>query len=234
MTNQGFAITVDVEPAPGVPGYASVQSELPRLCERLAAYNARATFFVTAGMLEECGATLKRCLAGHEVASHGLSHRRMDGLTEMDALAELRDSRLRLEDFFGREVRGFRAPYLRPAPGDWWRLLRQSGYAYDSSVGSPFPSRLNVYAGCWEIEVHDGIIELPMTALRGGWAPFSLAALRRIHPLGPWLMHPEARLFSMRLHELAGKRAWKLLERVLRNYGARATTCGEMVQLAGK
>lgn len=232
LTSQGFAITVDVEPDWGISGCASVQSVLPRLCERLAAHNVRATFFITAGMLEECGATLRRYLVGHEVASHGLSHRRMDGLTEIDALAEMRDSRLRLEDFFSKEVRGFRAPYLRPTPGDWWRLLRQAGYAYDSSVGSLFPSRRNVYAGCWEMEAHEGIIELPMTALRGGWAPFNLAALRLMHPLGVRLMHPQARLFSMRLRELAGKRAWKLLEQVLENYGTRAMTCWEMAKQA--
>jgi len=248
--SQGFAITVDVEPDWGISGCVSVQSMLPRLCERLAAHKARATFFVTAGMLEECGATLRRCLVGHEVASHGLNHRPMDGLMELDALAEMRDSRLRLEDYFGREVRGFRAPYLRPAPGDWWRLLRQAGYDYDSSVGSLFPSRRNVLAGSWGIEAHEGIVELPMTALRGGWAPFNLAALRLMHPVGMFLMPPEARLFALRLHELAsrrvarvlplrrrlvlargaGPRAWKLLERVLESYGARAMTCGEMAR----
>jgi len=252
MAIQGFAITVEVAPDWGVSGVQGTLSALPRLCERLAAHQARATFFVTAGMLEECGATLRRSLAGHEVASHGLSHRPMDGLMELDALAEMRDSRLRLEDYFGKAVRGFRAPFLRPAPGDWWRLLRQAGYSYDSSMGSLTPSRLNIYPTLWKAEVHEGIVELPMTTLRGGWAPFDLAALRQMHPLGMRLMHPEARMFSLRVHELAsrklarvlplrrrlilsrgaGPRAWKLLEKVLSHYGARAMTCLEMAEQA--
>lgn len=254
MASQGFALTVDVEPDWGVSGVQGVLSALPRLCERLAAHKVRATFFVNAGMLEECGATLRRCLAAHELASHGLIHRPMDGLTEIDALAEMRDSRLRLEGFFGRAVQGFRAPFLRPAPGEWWRLLRQAGYSYDSSVGSLSPSRLNTYPTLWQMERHDGIVELPMTTLRGGWAPFNLAALRQMHPLGISLMHPAARLFALSLHELgdrrlarvlplrrriiqsrgAGPRAWTLLERVLERYGKEAMTCGEMAKLASR
>ena len=253
LPNRSFAITVDVEPDWGISGCRAVQSALPRLCERLAAHNARATFFVVTDLLEECGATLRQCLEGHEVASHGLSHRRLDVLTEIDALAEMRDSRLRLEEFFGRPVSGFRAPFLRPARMEWWRLLRQAGYAYDSSVGSVSPSQRNIHPSWWSPQVHDGIIELPMTTLRGGWVPFNLTYLRLLHPLGTRLMHPEARLFFLHLHELAdrrlarvlplrlrlplrrrvGKPAWKLLEKVLENYGASATTCSEMALRAG-
>lgn len=248
MTSARFAITVDVEPDWGISGCRAVQSALPRFCERLAAHKARATFFVVAGLLEECGATLRQCLAEHEVASHGLSHRLLDGLSELDALAEMRDSRLRLEDFFGREVTGFRAPFLRPAQSDWWRLLRQAGYAYDSSIGSVSPSRLNVHPTCWATSEHDGIVELPITTLRGGWFPFNLTYLRLMHPLSRKLMHPDARIFFLHLHELAdrklaralplrlrlplrrraGEPAWRLLEEVLTRYGARAATCAEM------
>lgn len=252
MTSASFALTIDVEPDWGISGGKAVLSTLPRFCERLAARNVRATFFVVTNLLEECGSALRHSLEGHEVASHGLSHRKLGGLSELDALAEMRDSRLRLEEFFGRKVRGFRAPFLQPAQWDWWRLLHQAGYEYDSSMGSVAPSHRNLHPADWAPEVHDGIVELPVTTLRGGWMPFSLTYLRLLHPLGARLMHPEARMFFMHLHELADRRlarvlplhlrlalrrragepAWRLLDLVLERYGASAVTCSEMARQA--
>jgi polysaccharide deacetylase family protein (PEP-CTERM system associated) len=113
------------------------EPSLMRLLELLARHDVKATCFVL-GCFAERHPTLVRALvdAGHEIASHGWSHRSLVGLSPRAVRTELRASRDRLEQIAAVPVVGFRAPNFSIVPGlDWvFDLLLEEGYAYDSSL----------------------------------------------------------------------------------------------------
>jgi peptidoglycan/xylan/chitin deacetylase (PgdA/CDA1 family) len=65
--------------------------------------------------------------AGHEIGSHTLTHRNLAKLDEAEARRQIFDSKQRLEDRFGVEIRHFCYPHGRftDATGRW---LREAGY----------------------------------------------------------------------------------------------------------
>ena len=241
-------LTVDVEPDWGVSGSAAVREVLPRFCDLLEARGVRATFFVVADLLDTCGDILGRIPAGHEVGSHGLSHRQLHALSSGEVAVELRESRRRLRDALGQEVAGFRAPFLR-IPAGWHERVAAAGYRYDSSVGSVAPSLRNVSPSRWRVVMHRGVAEIPTTTLRTGVVPFCLTYLRLLAPAGEWLISGRAALMYMHLHELAdpgrarvlpwrlrwllrrgaGRGGWRIMERVLDRVADRAVTCSEFL-----
>jgi peptidoglycan-N-acetylglucosamine deacetylase len=96
----------------------------------------RGTFFVL-GWIAKRLPHLVREIAkrGHEVASHGQSHRMCNGLAESDLYNELGDSKHLLEDITGTEVAGFRAPNFS-VDDRVLSALQKSGYRYDSSYNN--------------------------------------------------------------------------------------------------
>jgi len=242
-------LTVDVEPDWGVSGGRAVQEVLPGFCDLLAKHDVRATFFVASDMLDTCGDALKRMAESHEVASHGMSHRRLDRLSPGEVKVELTESRRRLRAELGQETAGFRAPFLR-VPDTWPAALAAAGYQYDSSVGCVAPSVRNISPAKWQVSVREGLFEIPTTTLRTGVVPFCLTYLRLLAPLGEKLVAPRAQLMYLHLHELAdpqlarllpaplrwalrigaGRRAWAIMERLVRRLAPRAVTCSEFLK----
>lgn len=114
---------------------------VPRLLDLLDASGSRATFFVL-GWVAERSPDLIREVArrGHEVASHGWSHRRLTELRPEAFREEAARSKRLLEDLTGEEVAGFRAPSFSVVEETRWALeiLVEEGYRYDSSI---FPVR---------------------------------------------------------------------------------------------
>src|SRR5437867_599420 len=107
------------------------------LLDLLARHGVTGTFFVLGWIADRQPAVVRRIAdAGHEVASHGWSHRRVTTLTRQGLHAELRDSKRLLEDVSGQQVLGFRAPSFSITPGFEWAfdLLLEEGYRYDSSL----------------------------------------------------------------------------------------------------
>jgi polysaccharide deacetylase family protein (PEP-CTERM system associated) len=96
----------------------------------------RCTFF-TLGWIAKRLPHIVREIAtrGHEVASHGQSHRMCNGLADSDLRSELGDSKHLLEDITGTEVAGFRAPNFS-IDDRVLSLLQESGYRYDSSYNN--------------------------------------------------------------------------------------------------
>src|SRR6185436_2003271 len=112
-----------------------------RLLDLLARHDARGTFFVLGCVADRTPDIVKRIAArGHEIASHGRTHRRITHLTPPELREELRTSKQRLEDLTGQSVIGFRAPSFSIVPGREWAfdVLIEEGYRYDSSI---FPIR---------------------------------------------------------------------------------------------
>ncbi len=245
-------VTVDVEPDWGIRGCQAIREVLPRLSDLFRRRNVRATFFVVADLLESCADVFRGAFAGHEIASHGLTHRVLAGLGEKEVAFELAESRQKLEAAFGRRVVGFRAPFLRTPPG-WFRLLKAAGYEYDSSRGAVAPSPRNARPKSWRVTREEGIAEIPATALRTGWIPFSLTYLRLLAPLGERLVSPSSPIIYFHLHELAdpalarllpwrlrlplrrnaGPAAWPILDRTLERCARRSVTCSEFLALGG-
>lgn len=118
-----------------------VVANTQRILELLEEHKVHGTFFVLGCVAREHPGLVRDIAArGHEVASHGMSHRAIHDLDPASFLAEARDSRLLLEDVSGTPVRGFRAPSFSITKKTWWALdtLLTAGYAWDSSI---FPVR---------------------------------------------------------------------------------------------
>jgi len=111
----------------------------------LARHEIKATFFVL-GWVARRFPDLVRGIAGqgHEIASHGYSHRRVSTQTRTEFRADIRTSKALLEDLTGCAVIGYRAPSYSICHDSLWAFdeLAEAGYAYDSSV---FPVRHDFY-----------------------------------------------------------------------------------------
>lgn len=97
-----------------------------RFVSLLNRYGLKGTFNLNSGMAEnefqwthECGLVVKRLktealaplYAGHEVASHTLSHPYMDSLSREEIMYQLSRDKANLERIFGREIKGFAVPF---------------------------------------------------------------------------------------------------------------------------
>ena len=111
-----------------------VEKGLPWILELLDKTGVKATFFVVASLLEEypwIGEEITR--RGHELASHGYTHRRMDRIDRDEAKREISKSIDVLSSF--QRVESFRAPNLQPprlSAGDLYSL----GIRVDSSYAA--------------------------------------------------------------------------------------------------
>jgi polysaccharide deacetylase family protein (PEP-CTERM system associated) len=169
------ALTVDVEDWFHICGLAQqpivkstdwhVRSNVAKLLSLLAEHNVKATFFVLGCVAEAMpGLVSQIASAGHEIASHGYSHRMVTELEPRDFREELRHTRDILESQSGQKIVGFRAPQWSLAAATLWafEILKEEGYWYDSSlnplpfVGNPkgprTPYKISLSCGAlWEI-----------------------------------------------------------------------------------
>ena len=114
-----------------------VERSVATLLEIFENHGAHATFF-TLGWLAHRQPHIVRAIAaaGHEIASHGWDHLRVNAQTRAAFQKSVRESRSVLEDISGQQVRGFRAPSFSITRGQEWALetLVEEGYVYDSSL----------------------------------------------------------------------------------------------------
>lgn len=157
-----------------------VEANTDRLLHCFADAGIRATFFTLSWVAERHPALIRRIVAqGHELASHGHGHERVDRLTEAQFRADVTVARTRLEDTGGVPVIGYRAPTFSIGPSTPWahRTLAACGYRYSSSV---YPVRHDLY-GTPDAPrfpftpLARGVTELPMTTLRIGRVNFPVS-----------------------------------------------------------
>ena len=81
---------------------------------------------------------------GHEIASHGMSHKLVYNQTPEEFRAETLESKALLEDIIGAPVLGYRASTYSITHRSLWALdiLAEAGFRYDSSI---FPIRHDLY-----------------------------------------------------------------------------------------
>lgn len=109
-----------------------------KLLDILDQHTVKGTFFVQ-GMVAEKFPKLVQQIAqaGHELASHSYSHRRLYNLTAQQFRQELDTSVKLLADLTGQKILGFRAPTfsVRIDLLDWYcDALLEQGLVYDSSI----------------------------------------------------------------------------------------------------
>lgn len=179
----GGAMTIDVEDYFQVEAFASiidrsewerleprVEANTQRLLDILDEAGARATFFTLGWIARRHPGLIRRIVAdGHELASHGLDHRRVDRNSAAAFRADTRGSKQMLEDIAGVAISGYRAPTFSIGRTTPWahQILAEEGYRYSSSV---YPVRHDLY-GSPEAPRHafspvPGLVEIPLTAVR--------------------------------------------------------------------
>jgi polysaccharide deacetylase family protein (PEP-CTERM system associated) len=135
----GFERWVSQDHWERIPTRVAIGTE--RVLDLLARHGTQATFFTLGWVARRYPELVRRiAAAGHEIASHGDTHRRVTGLTPDEFRAEVRRSKRTLEDCAGVAVHGFRAPSFSVRKGNEWALeiLIEEGHSYDSSI---FPIR---------------------------------------------------------------------------------------------
>jgi polysaccharide deacetylase family protein (PEP-CTERM system associated) len=138
-----------------------VERNTSRLVELFAEHRIRATFFVLGWVARRVPALVRAIhAAGHEIASHGMSHELVYRQTPEQFRAEARESKALLEDLTGRPVRGYRAASYSITERSRWALdvLVEEGFEYDSSI---FPVRHDRY-GIPNAARHPGQIKTPL------------------------------------------------------------------------
>jgi polysaccharide deacetylase family protein (PEP-CTERM system associated) len=169
------AFSIDVEDyfqvaalAPAIPraSWAQRESRVERntdkLLQLLDERGVRATFFVLGWIAERHPSLVKRIAsAGHEIGSHGFSHRLIYEQSPQEFREEAGRSRQLLEDLSGAMVVGYRAASFSITGRSLWALdvLLDLGFQYDSSIfpirhdrygmpgASPVPGRISAPSG---------------------------------------------------------------------------------------
>ncbi len=153
------ALTVDVEdwyqsiesiPFERWPRYEDrVEVGVNLLLDLFARHGVTATFFILGWIAERHPDMVRRIAGqGHEIATHGYSHRFLYNLGPETFREELRRSVDVLEAITGEKVLGHRASAWTVTPETDWALdiLLEEGLAFDSSI-TPFRTYLNGYPG---------------------------------------------------------------------------------------
>lgn len=185
------ALTIDVEDYFQVNAFANiirqdqwhtyplrVDENTRRILDLLDSYSIKATFFILGWVAEKLPALTKEIhRRGHEIACHGYGHELVYAIGPERFRADVRRSKMLLEDQSGERVSGYRAPSYSITGKSLWALdiLVEEGFTYDSSIfpvmhdtyGIPdaqrFPHRLQTAAG--------SLVEFPLTTLplKLGW-----------------------------------------------------------------
>ncbi len=226
------AFTVDVEDYFQVSAFARyidrdswrslpcrIESNVNRMLQLLSDHRATGTFFTLGWIAQRYPTMVRRIVTeGHELASHGYSHRRNNELTREEIEDELVRTRELLEDIGGQRVIGYRAPSFSIGRRNLWmhELLARTGHHYSSSIypihhdhyGMPDAPRFAYRTPCGLTEIPAATVKLGSThfpASGGGYfrlLPYAVSAwnLRRINLhdgeravffCHPWEIDPE-------------------------------------------
>jgi len=196
-----------------------IEGNVDRILQLLADHRATGTFFTLGWIAQRYPTMVRRIVTeGHELASHGYSHRRNNELTREEIEDELVGTRELLEDIGGQHVIGYRAPSFSIGRRNLWmhELLARTGHHYSSSIypihhdhyGMPDAPRFAYRTPCGLTEIPAATVKLGSThfpASGGGYfrlLPYAVSAwnLRRINLhdgeravffCHPWEIDPE-------------------------------------------
>jgi polysaccharide deacetylase family protein (PEP-CTERM system associated) len=166
-----------------------VERSTARLLEIFHRHRVEATFFVLGWVADRFPDLVKEIeRRGHEIATHGYSHRLLTSMEPEEFRADLQQSLEVLARATSQEVRGFRAPSFSVTRKTLWaaEIMKESGIRYDSSV---FPVRFHPEYGIPDSELGpyqliEGLTELPMSVAEvfGRKFPCSGGGYFRLYP----------------------------------------------------
>lgn len=178
------AMSVDVEDYFQVSAFANhvarddwsalpsrVERNTDKVMQLFADRGVKATFFTLGWIAERHPALIRRIVdAGHELASHGFAHFRATDQTPDEFRADVRRTKMLLEEVGGVAVQGYRAASFSIGAGNLWALevLAEEGYHYSSSI---YPVRHDHYGmpdapRFAHRPVERGVLELPISTVR--------------------------------------------------------------------
>jgi polysaccharide deacetylase family protein (PEP-CTERM system associated) len=174
-----------------------VERSTERLLDLFRRRRVEATFFVLGWVADRFPDLVREVeRRGHEVATHGYSHRLLTFMQPEEFRADLMRSLESLSRMTTGEIRGFRAPSFTLTRKTLWAVdvLRECGIRYDSSV---FPVRFHPDYGITDGELYphdlaEGLTELPMSVAEvlGRRVPCCGGGYFRLYPyrVTRWLM----------------------------------------------
>ena len=189
-----------------------VEQNTDQILSMLQSADAKATFFTLGWVAKRYPALVRRIVeSGHEVASHGLEHRRADSQSRGEFLADLKDSKSLLEDVSGVAINGYRAASFSITRKNLWALdtIAEAGYKYSSSI---YPIRHDHYGipqaprFAFMPFAKSTFLEIPITSFKIGktnlpcggggffrllpywWSSFQLRSIRASN-LGPCMFY---------------------------------------------
>jgi polysaccharide deacetylase family protein (PEP-CTERM system associated) len=203
QTSHVHAMTCDVEDYFQVSAFdgivprgrwGEVDSRIPRNIDKalqlFADNDTKATFFTLGWVAEHHPEVIRRIVdEGHELASHGMCHRRVWSQTPEDFRLDAGDARKLLEDIGGVPVIGYRAASWSIDQRTPWahEILAEIGYQYSSSVYPVSHDHYGVPGAPRHPHVIDGtgITEIPPSTARllGRNIPISGGGYFRLFPL---------------------------------------------------
>jgi len=165
-------LTIDVEDwyrGTDMPGNGSghdLRPAMENILQVLEECKTSATFFILADDAPVLKDIIRKCAkAGHGVACHGMTHRRVDETPPAEFRAGLKKAKAVIEDITGMRCHGFRAPYFSVNQNLKWffEILAEEGFSYDSSL------RIDAGLIGKSISQIPGIIEVPVPLVRLGF-----------------------------------------------------------------
>jgi polysaccharide deacetylase family protein (PEP-CTERM system associated) len=166
---QAFAHCIDRKDWDAFPRRVDLNTN--RILDQFDLHGVKATFFTLGWVAERFPALIRRIVAdGHELASHGWDHTRVDAQDPETFRADIRRTRALLQDIGGVKVTGYRAATFSIGARNMWAfpVLRQEGYSYSSSI-NPIHHDLYGMPGAPRVPFRpeaDGVMEIPMTTVR--------------------------------------------------------------------
>lgn len=168
------------------PVQLEYETLIDRWLELCAEADYRSTCFILGSFTEKFPKLVKKLHEnGHEIASHGNDHRLVYEMGLEEWKHSIADSKKRLEDLTGAEVKGYRsASWSLPFEKQYYETLLECGYKYSSSY---FPMKTYMYGNTIDKKTpfyittsHGKILEIPV--LKQG-IPFSGGFYLRVLPL---------------------------------------------------
>jgi len=227
-TSAGCALTFDVEEwfhagSLAIPPHEwdSIPSRLDgpigEILSLLTEHETSATFFMLGWIAARRPQLVRKIhAAGHEIASHGHWHRRVDRQGRNAFSDDVRRAKATIEDAIGEAVIGYRAPgYSIDSQAPWaFDELEAAGFAYDSSI---YPARAP--HGGYGVSgaplrphlVRSGLCEFPLPTWRvlGRRFPAATGAYLRLLPLAATRLAIEQNL-RHEIHVVVNIHPWEL------------------------
>lgn len=150
-----------------------VEKSMSRLLDLFDRHNVQSTCFVLGWVAEQHPDLVPEIeRRGHEIATHGYSHRLLTHMTELEFRLDLLKSLEILNKQARRPVQGFRAPSFSITRNTPWaaKVMSEAGLLYDSSV---FPIGFHPDYGIGDAPLgryalSDSITEIPMSCVEFG------------------------------------------------------------------